>query len=103
MNLEIVSYWQVSFGRPEGAVVGITPYVLIESGISILAGSTTDAESIARPLSSLTTILSSRECTADHTAIHRRRCRLPLRIDDDRLHQFVDVVDLGRRVHAQVS
>ena len=54
MNLEIVSYWQVSFGRPEGAVVGITPYVLIESGISILAGSTTDAESIARPLSSLT-------------------------------------------------
>ena len=54
----------------DGAAVGATPYVIIDSGMSFLAGPTTDAESIACPLSSSTTIPSRQERTFDCTATY---------------------------------
>ena len=69
-NLESTSYWQVNLGglKHNGAV-GTTPHVIIDSGISFLAGPTTDVESVASPLSpSSTTIFSSQEYTVDCSA-----------------------------------
>ena len=54
--------------------MGITLYVLIESGISFLAGPTTDIVSIACPLSSSTTIFSSQEYTVDCIVTYHVAC-----------------------------
>ena len=58
---------------------GATPYVIIDSEISFIAGPTTDSESIARPMSLSIASLSSQEYTVDghvQCRIHRRRCQL---------------------------
>ena len=72
MNLESTSNWQVNLDglKLDGAAVGTTPYVIIDSGISFLAGPTTDIESIACPWSSSTTSLSNQEYTVDCSATY---------------------------------
>merc|ERR1712122_440899 len=64
-NLESTSYWQVNLDglKLNGAAVGTTPYAIVDSGTSLLAGPTTDVKSIAASLSLSTTILSSKEYT----------------------------------------
>ena len=66
-NLESTSYWQVNLDglKLNGAAVGTTPYAIVDSGTSLLAGPTTDVKSIAASLSLSTTILSSKEYTVD--------------------------------------
>merc|ERR1712136_353692 len=98
-----------------GAAVGTTPYAIVDSGTSLLAGPTTDVKSIAASLSLSTTILSSKEytvdCGATYTVVYtvEGSCdlqfgwNLPFRNDGDRRSCTTwTVVDLGRRVHAQV-
>ena len=52
-NLESTSYWQVNLDglKLNGAAVGSTPYAIVETGTSLLAGPTTDVKSIAAWLS----------------------------------------------------
>ena len=72
MNLKSTSCWQDDSDglKLNGAAVGTTLSVIIDSGISFSAGLTTDVESIACPLSSSTTIFSSQECTVDCSATY---------------------------------
>merc|ERR1712107_153015 len=71
-NLESTSYWQVNLDglKLNGAAVGSTPYAIVDSGTSLLAGPTTDVKSIAASLSLSTTILSSKEYTVDCSATY---------------------------------
>merc|ERR1712135_172692 len=71
-NLESTSYWQVNLDglKLNGAAVGTTPYAIVDSGTSLLAGPTTDVKSIAASLSLSTTILSSKEYTVDCSATY---------------------------------
>ena len=70
MNLESTIHWKANLNglKLNGSAVGTTPYVIIDSGISFLAGPTTDIEPIAFPLSSSPTIFSSQEYTVDCSA-----------------------------------
>ena len=72
MSLESTSCSQVILDglKLDGVDVRATPYVIIDSEISFRAGPTTDAESLARPLSSSNTISSSQEYTFDCTATY---------------------------------
>ena len=124
--LQSTSDWQVNSDglKLNGAAVGTTPYAIIDSGIRFSPGPTTDVESIARPFEFVDHHLFQPrvhrrlQCHVQ-CRIQRRRCRLrdhqegpsdllvrtelPLRIDDDRLSSNSwKVVDLGRRLHAQV-
>ena len=101
-----------------------THSTIIDSGIRFFAGLTTDDESIAALLSLSITSLSSQEYTFDckvtYNVAHSRRrqlrarrerscdllfrVELPSRIDGDRRSSNSwKVMDLGRRLHAQVS
>ena len=64
------SYWQVNSDglKLNGSAVVTTRYVIIDPGISFLAGPTTDTVSIARPLSLLTTVLFTQQYTVDCSA-----------------------------------
>ena len=69
MSLESTSYKQVMLDlKLDGSDVGSTPCVILDFGISFIAGPTTDVESIAALLSSSNTISSSQEYTFDFTA-----------------------------------
>ena len=65
MSLESTSYWQAKVGLRETTLSSI-----IVSEISFIAGTTKDAESIARPLSLSIASLSCQEYTVDYTATH---------------------------------
>ena len=71
-NLESTSYRQVNLDglKLDAAAVGTTPYVIVYSGTSLLAGPITDVKSIAASLSSSNTISSSQEYTFYCTATY---------------------------------
>jgi len=56
--LQSKSYWQISLDglKLDGSSVGSTPYAIVDSGTSLMAGPTTDVQAIASSLS-LTSVL----------------------------------------------
>ena len=69
-NLESTSYRQVNLDglKLDAAAGGTTPYVIVDSGTSLLAGHVIVVKSIAASLSSSNTISSSQEHTFHCTA-----------------------------------
>merc|ERR1712107_215262 len=56
--LQSKSYWQISLDglKLDGSSVGSTPYAIVDSGTSLMAGPTSDVQAIASSLS-LTSVL----------------------------------------------
>merc|ERR1712048_803247 len=63
--LQSKSYWQISLDglKLDGSSVGSTPYAIVDSGTSLMAGPTSDVQAIASSLS-LTSVLG-KEYTVD--------------------------------------